>query len=80
MKVLVTGVKGQLGYDIVNECQKRDIEAIGVDIDEMDITNALQVEQVIKDAHVDAVIHCAAWTAIDNAKFKIHDFKRISTS
>lgn len=68
MKVLVTGVKGQLGYDIVNECNSRAIEAVGVDIEEMDITNTIQVNQVIKDACVDAVIHCAAWTAVDNAE------------
>ena len=68
MKVLVTGVKGQLGYDIVNECQKRGIEAVGVDIDEMDITNASQVHDVICNSHVDAVIHCAAWTAVDAAE------------
>ena len=40
MKVLVTGVKGQLGYDVVRELQKRGHEAVGVDIDEMDITDA----------------------------------------
>ena len=39
MKILVTGVKGQLGYDVVNECQKRGYDAIGVDVEEMDITN-----------------------------------------
>ena len=39
MKVLVTGVKGQLGYDVVRELQKRGHEAVGVDIDEMDITS-----------------------------------------
>lgn len=39
MKVLVTGVKGQLGYDVVNELNNRNHEAIGVDIEEMDITN-----------------------------------------
>ena len=32
MKILVTGYKGQLGYDVVNEAQKRGIEAVGVDI------------------------------------------------
>lgn len=68
MKVLVTGVKGQLGFDIVNECKKRNIDAIGVDIDEMDITNSMQVSAVIKNANVDAVIHCAAWTAVDKAE------------
>ena len=62
MKVLVTGVNGQLGHDIVEECQKRNIEAIGVDVKEMDITDAHKVNEVITSSHVDAVIHCAAWT------------------
>ena len=60
MKILVTGVKGQLGYDVVNEATKRGIEAVGVDIDEMDITNQEQVEKVIKEGNYDAVVHCAA--------------------
>ena len=47
MKVLVTGVKGQLGYDVVRELQKRGHEAVGVDIDEMDITDAAAVERVM---------------------------------
>ena len=55
MKVLVTGVKGQLGYDVVNELTKRGIEAVGVDIQEMDITDAASVEKVIGEAAPDAV-------------------------
>lgn len=78
MKVLVTGVKGQLGYDIVQECAKRNIEAIGVDIDEMDITNASQVEEVIKASNVDAVIHCAAWTAVDKAEDEIDLCRKVN--
>ena len=68
MKILVTGVKGQLGYDVVNECQKRGYDAIGVDVEEMDITNAEAVDRVIAEANPDAVIHCAAWTAVDAAE------------
>jgi len=68
MKILVTGVKGQLGYDIVKECKKRGIEAVGVDLEEMDITRATEVEKVISEANVDAVIHCAAYTAVDAAE------------
>ena len=45
MKVFVTGVKGQLGHDVMNELKKREIHAIGVDIDEMDITDADQVKK-----------------------------------
>lgn len=68
MRVLVTGVKGQLGYDVVNELENRGHEAVGVDIEEMDITDASSVTQVIGDASVDAVIHCAAYTAVDAAE------------
>lgn len=68
MKVLVTGVKGQLGHDVVNELTRRGIEAVGVDIEEMDITDAGSVDRVIKGAAPDAVIHCAAYTAVDAAE------------
>lgn len=68
MKVLVTGVKGQLGYDVVNELTKRGHTAIGVDIDEMDITDKHSVQIVIEKTKPDAVIHCAAWTAVDLAE------------
>lgn len=71
MKILVTGVKGQLGHDVVEECKKRGIEAIGVDVEEMDITDAAKVEKVIKEADVDAVVHCAAWTAVDKAEDEV---------
>lgn len=68
MKILVTGVKGQLGHDVVNEAEKRGIEAVGVDIDEMDITNWHEVEKVITEGNYDVVVHCAAWTAVDKAE------------
>lgn len=68
MKVLVTGVKGQLGFDVVNELERRGIEAVGVDIQEMDITDRTSVEQVIRQETPDAVIHCAAYTAVDAAE------------
>lgn len=68
MKILVTGYKGQLGFDVVNEAEKRGIQAVGVDINEMDITNSQQVNDVIRSGNYDAVIHCAAWTAVDKAE------------
>lgn len=68
MKVLVTGVKGQLGYDVVKELTQRGMEAVGVDIDEMDITDEVCVDKVIKETAPDAVIHCAAYTAVDAAE------------
>ena len=68
MKAFVTGVRGQLGFDVVNECKKRGYEVIGVDIEEMDITDANAVERVITAACPDVVVHCAAWTAVDAAE------------
>lgn len=70
MKVLVTGAKGQLGFDVINELIKRNHIAIGVDLEEMDITDAASVKTVITQNHPDAVIHCAAWTAVDAAEDK----------
>ncbi len=68
MKVLVTGVKGQLGHDVVTELKKRGHEAVGVDIEEMDITDKASVDKVITSVMPDAVVHCAAWTAVDAAE------------
>ena len=64
----MTGVKGQLGFDVVNELEKRGHTAVGVDIAEMDITDAEKVNSVITEVNPDAVLHCAAWTAVDAAE------------
>lgn len=95
MKVLVTGVAGQLGHDVMNELAKRGYEGIGSDIAEsyngiqdgtpvvsmpyvqMDITDKASVEKILTEVNADAVIHCAAWTAVDLAededkKDKVH--------
>lgn len=86
MKILVTGVAGQLGHDVMNELAARGHEGVGSDLApaysgiadgsavtkaayvQMDITNAAQVREVISAVHPDAVIHCAAWTAVDAAE------------
>jgi dTDP-4-dehydrorhamnose reductase len=63
MKRLVTGVKGQLGYDVVKELNKRNIECLGVDIDDFDITDDKAANAFIKNYNPDCVIHCSAYTA-----------------
>ena len=78
MKFFVTGVGGQLGYDVMNELAKRGYEAVGSDIldsvpqdfqyKKLDITDKSAVEQVITEVKPDAVVHCAAWTAVDAAE------------
>lgn len=72
MKVLVTGAGGQLGHDVVLELKKRGHEAVGVDIDDVDITDADSVNTVISSTMPDAVIHCAAWTAVDAAEDEVN--------
>lgn len=68
MRVLVTGVKGQLGYDVVKRFKHIGIDAIGVDVDDFDLTNREQTKSYINDLNPDAVIHCAAYTAVDKAE------------
>ncbi len=86
MKILVTGVNGQLGHDVMNDLNKRGHKGIGSDIAgsysgvsdgsavttmpyvQLDITDKAAVAKVITDIHPDAVIHCAAWTAVDMAE------------
>lgn len=66
--IIVTGVKGQLGYDVVKELNKRNIACKGVDIDELNITNRAAVFDFMRTEKPSAVIHCAAWTAVDRAE------------
>lgn len=73
MNIFVTGVGGQLGYSVLNELKRRGYEAIGSDITDsadiqLDITDKNAVEKVLCDIRPDAVIHCAAWTAVDVAE------------
>lgn len=72
MRVLVTGAKGQLGSDLLCELSKRNIESVGIDIEDLDITDAAATKKVIEDisnkTKLDAIIHCAAYTAVDAAE------------
>lgn len=89
MKVVVTGVAGQLGYDVINELKKRGIFAIGTDIYhnndlinkanwdmyiQLDITKKEKVEEVFEQIKPDAIIHCAAWTDVDGAEDEKNKF------
>ena len=76
MKVFVTGVSGQLGYDVFKELKERGFDCVGSDIYEkfgnnyikLDITRKADVDCVLTKERPDAVIHCAAWTAVDSAE------------
>ena len=72
MRVLVTGTKGQLGTDVMAELKSNNIEAVGIDREELDIVDAKACEEFFDKANaekrIDAVIHCAAYTAVDKAE------------
>ena len=68
MKILVTGIRGQLGHDVMIEGQSRGYEMCGYDIDTMDLTKEDQVRSVVLNDRPDVVIHCAAYTAVDKAE------------
>lgn len=83
MIILVTGVAGQLGHDVINEVSKRGIIVYGTDIKaeeelinkakwnryyQCDITDKEQVSLLINFIKPDAIIHCAAWTNVDGAE------------
>ncbi len=77
MKVFVTGVGGQLGFDVMNQLTARGYEAVGSDILDscdfqnyvkLDITDGDAVKKALLEIKPDAVVHCAAWTAVDAAE------------
>lgn len=83
MMVLVTGVAGQLGYDVVNELARRGIKVTGTDVKEegaiarradwdryvkLDVTDGDAVARALHELSPDAIIHCAAWTDVDRAE------------
>lgn len=78
MKVLVTGANGQLGTDVMAELVKRGHEAVGVNSRQMDITKADMVRYVMTDVKPEAVIHCAAWTAVDDAEDKVEAVRAVN--
>lgn len=69
MRILVTGVAGQLGYDICRELKERGYkDVVGIDKEQLDITDKLAVEKYIENLKPDVIMHNAAWTAVDLAE------------
>ena len=72
MRYLITGSKGQLGFDVARELYSRGIkDVLEYNKEIMDITNKIQVERCIVENEPDVVIHCAAYTNVDNAEDNI---------
>lgn len=69
MKILVTGVNGQLGHDVCKELVRRGFnDVLGIDKEDLDITDRAKVEELISNYKPDIIIHNAAWTAVDKAE------------
>lgn len=82
MIVMVTGARGQLGFDLMKRLQLNNIPSIGVDIDDFDITNRKKTIANIEKHLPDTVIHCAAYTLVDQAeedKERCYDINVIGT-
>lgn len=68
IRVLVTGVNGQLGYDVVKRLNELEIDVVGATRTDFDITNKEQTKRYVSDINPDVIIHCAAYTAVDKAE------------
>lgn len=80
MPLLVTGAKGMLGQDLCPILEDAGYEVIETDVDTLDITNAEQVNQVLKDKMPEVVIHCAAYTNVDKAEEDLKTAELINVS
>ena len=69
--IIVTGAKGQLGSDVCEALTQKGIANIGIDIDDADITDLPALERFFEKNKAEAVIHCAAYTAVDKAEDEI---------
>lgn len=78
MKVLVTGVRGQLGHDVMKELAARGIPAVGADIGEFDLTDRAATEAFVLGEQPDVIVHCAAFTAVDKAESEKELCRRVN--
>ena len=65
MRVLVTGSAGQLGHDVVAACRRCGDDVAAVDRAALDVGDPDAVRRVVGDVRPEAIVNCAAWTAVD---------------
>lgn len=76
--ILVTGVGGQLGYDVIKVLNDRNVSCVGIDKHELDITDNEAVRKYILELKPKCVIHCAAYTAVDKAEDDIENCTKVN--
>lgn len=78
MKILVTGAKGQLGQDVVYQCKESGYDVLGCSREQLDVTDQEQCQRTVQSYQPDAIIHCAAYTAVDRAEMEVEQAFRIN--
>lgn len=68
MNILITGSNGQLGKSLQKLQNNSSHTFFNTDINELDITNTIAIENYIAENHIDGIINCAAYTAVDKAE------------
>ena len=69
MNILITGCNGQLGNEmqLLEEINPQHTY-FNTDVAELDITDAVAVDKFVDDNHIDGIVNCAAYTAVDKAE------------
>lgn len=68
MRILVTGINGQLGYDVFKVLKEKNYDVIGVGRDTMDLQESIQIKECIDKINPNVIVHCAAYTSVDDAE------------
>ena len=69
MNILITGANGQLGNEMRVLSAEHPVHTyFFTDVEELDICNAEGVKTFVKDNHIDIIVNCAAYTAVDKAE------------
>ena len=77
--ILITGAKGQLGYDFQRLFDEIKEEYIATDVDDLDITNIEKVREFVKDKDITLIINCAAYNNVDKAEYEVELCKKLNT-
>ena len=77
--ILITGAKGQLGYDFQRLFDEIKEEYIATDVDDLDITNIEKVREFVKDKDITLIINCAAYNNVDKAEDEVELCKKLNT-
>lgn len=77
--ILITGAKGQLGYDFQRLFKSEKIDFIATDVNELDITNIDKIREFVKDKNIDIIINCAAYNNVDKAEDEVELCTKLNT-